>query len=167
MCSRSLSSAALASKGEPCVRWTGWGARVYLEIVRLGASFHGRQRVYGRLGHFDLHHLPRAQGGGIRTDMGSCKRRRAPNLKTGESAAGKRHRDRTYDGKGLLMSPAEREKGSLVEESARSAMRLKSSVRDGSVTAGANVEVRTKCASVPGVSVSEKVDLRTNKSSWI
>lgn len=42
---------------------------------------------------------------------------------------------------------------------------------DGSVTAGANGEVRTKCACVPGVSVAEKVgrkiDLRTNDSSWI
>lgn len=101
-------------RGEPCVRWKGRGARVYLEIVGLGASFHGRQRVYGRLGHFDLHHLPRARGGGMRTDMGSCGRRRAPNLKTGQSAAGKRPRDRTHDGRRLLMPPAERERGSLV-----------------------------------------------------
>lgn len=74
-----LSSAALASKGEPCVWWKGWGACVYLEIVRLGASFHCRQRVYGRFGHFDLHHLPRAQRGGIRTDMGSWREQGAPN----------------------------------------------------------------------------------------
>lgn len=43
---------------------------IYLKIVRLGACFHSRQRVYGRFGHFDLHHLSSAQGGGIHADMG-------------------------------------------------------------------------------------------------
>lgn len=97
MCSRPRSSAALASKGETCVRWKRRGARVYLEIVRLGARFHGRQWVYGRFGHFDLHHLPRAQGRGTHTDMGSWRRQPAPSLNTGESAAG----TRTYDGNGF------------------------------------------------------------------
>lgn len=48
-------------------RQSAW---IYLEIVRLGACFHSRQGLYGRLGHVDLHHLSSAQAGGMRTDMG-------------------------------------------------------------------------------------------------
>lgn len=51
--------------------------RIYLEIVRLGAGFHGRQRVYGRFGHFDLHHILRAQGGGMHIDMGYWRKQEA------------------------------------------------------------------------------------------
>lgn len=38
--------------------------------MRLGAGcFHSRQRLYGRFGHLDLHHLSGAQGGGMNADM--------------------------------------------------------------------------------------------------
>lgn len=43
------------------------GAEIYLKILRLRAGFHGRQRVHRRFGHFDLHHLSKAQGGGMHT----------------------------------------------------------------------------------------------------
>lgn len=52
---------------------------VYLKIVRLRACFHSRQWVYGRFGHFDLHHLLRAQGGGMHTDMGYWRKQATPN----------------------------------------------------------------------------------------
>lgn len=46
--------------------WAGGrqqGAVLYLKIVRVRARFHsGRLWVYGRFGHFDSHHLSRAQG---------------------------------------------------------------------------------------------------------
>lgn len=50
--------------------------QTYLEIVWLRAGFRSRQRVYRRFGHFDLHHLLRAQGGGMRTDMGYWRKQR-------------------------------------------------------------------------------------------
>ena len=61
-------------------RSPGSSERLYLEVVRLGAAgLHGRQRVYGRFGHFDLHHLLRAQGGELRADMGHRRKQATPN----------------------------------------------------------------------------------------
>lgn len=68
---------------------------IYLEIVRLRTGFHGRQRLYGRLGHFDLHHLSRPRQRGTHTDMGLRRSKRgAANTSTFSQGETRRRRGR-------------------------------------------------------------------------
>lgn len=137
----------------------------YLEIVRLRACFRGGQRVYGRFGHFDLHHLLRAQRrGGMRTDMGYRRRRASPNTSRLQSEEGcsseapyAAHRTGEKKKNPSSSGLKKRKKRSVLHRGGARNDKTISEESQTDRTEASSLEqcaqVRTKCGSVPGVSV--------------